>query len=246
MPDDMVGMQAAATKALELDPLLAEAHGALGMVYAREALWDRSEKSFRRALELNPNDSVLYGNFALTLLFPLGRIGEAVSELRRGVKHDPVAARIRYILVNALIAAGRFDEAVVNCQKLPEDFPARSDWLARARMGQGQIGEAIRILEEARRSPGLENATSGYLGYAYARAGRREEAAKLAAQVQDPYNLALIFAGMGDREHTIAELLRMAPLGPPRFGRNVNYPEFAFVRGDPRIKAQRKSLGLPE
>ncbi len=66
-------MQAAGEKALELDPLLAEAHGALAMIYARQAQWDRSEKSFRRALELDPNDSVVYGNFALNLLFPLGR-----------------------------------------------------------------------------------------------------------------------------------------------------------------------------
>ena len=70
LADELAKMQAAAEKALELDPLLAEAHGALGMVYARQAQWERSEKSFRHALELDPNDSVSDGSFALYLLFP--------------------------------------------------------------------------------------------------------------------------------------------------------------------------------
>ncbi len=120
-------MQAAAEKALELDPLLAEAHGALGMVYARQAQWERSEKSFRQALELDPNDSVIYGNFALDLLFPLGRIQEAVRQLRIAVKNDPLAPRLRYILANALMAARRFDEAAPYC------------WACRRTSGQKRV-----------------------------------------------------------------------------------------------------------
>jgi TolB-like protein/Tfp pilus assembly protein PilF len=246
-PDDLAKMQAAGEKALELDPLLAEAQGAMGMVYARQAQWDRSEKSFRRALELDPNDSVLYGNFALSLLFPLGRIGEAVRELQTGVKHDPVAQRLRFILANALIAAGRFDEAATNCLKLPESFAGRNEWLARARMGQGRIQEAIQMLEDdARRDEGLDDSVMGPLGYAYGRAGRRDAAEKVAAETSVPYNQAMTFAGMGDRERTIGALERMAPLGPVRVGRTLNYPEFAFVRGDPRMRGLRKKVGLPE
>ena len=122
LPDDLARMQAAAEKALELDPLLAEAYDALGMVYARQTQWERSERSFRRALELDPNDSVIYGNFALNLLFPLGRIGKLSASYRR-LKHDPVAPRLRFILANALMAAGRFDEAAV-LPYLP-DFPGK-------------------------------------------------------------------------------------------------------------------------
>lgn len=46
--DELVRMRVAAEKAIQLDPLLAEAHNALGMVYARGAQWDLAEKSFRR------------------------------------------------------------------------------------------------------------------------------------------------------------------------------------------------------
>lgn len=49
------------------------------MVYARKAQWQQSERSFRRASELDPNDSVIYSNFALSLLFPLDRMQEAVQ-----------------------------------------------------------------------------------------------------------------------------------------------------------------------
>ena len=50
-------MRVAAEQAIRLDPLLAEAHDALGMLYARDARWADSEKSFRRAIELDPNSS---------------------------------------------------------------------------------------------------------------------------------------------------------------------------------------------
>ena len=242
---ELAGMEGPAEKALELDPLLAEAHGALGMVYARQAQWERSEKSFRRALELDPNDSVIYGNFALDLLFPLGRIQEAVQQLRIGVKNDPLAPRLRYILANALIVAGRYDEAAAYSVSLPADFPNKNVWLGRARLGQGRIQEAVQILESA--FSGTSDADMwGFLGYAYGRAGRRHDAEQLAAKASLPFTQALTFAGLGDKERTLQALERMAVLGPARLGRNLSYPEFAFVRGDPRIPVLRKKVGLPE
>jgi TolB-like protein len=74
--DELAKMLNAARKAIELDPLLAEAHDALGTAYARDGQWERSEKSFRRALELDRNRSLSYEDFSLYLLLPLGRIEE--------------------------------------------------------------------------------------------------------------------------------------------------------------------------
>jgi TolB-like protein/Tfp pilus assembly protein PilF len=243
--DEMAKMQTAAERAIQLDPLLGEAHGAMGIVYARQAQWAQSEKSFRHALELAANDSVIYDNFAGSFLMPLGRIQEAVQLLRKAEKNDPVAPRLHSVLANALIAAGRYDAAAEQCMKLPADFPARSTLLARARLGQGRIQEAIQILvdriEEGAAGPDIK----GFLGYAYGRAGRRDEAEKLAAD-QRPYPQALTFAGLGDKERTLDALERMAILGPVRLGRDLTYPEFDLVRGDPRLKALRKRLGLPE
>jgi Flp pilus assembly protein TadD len=75
-------VQLAAGKALDLDPVLAEARDALGIVYAHQAQWERSEKSFRRGLALYSNDSIIYGNFALSLLFPWG-VSTKLSTSRR-------------------------------------------------------------------------------------------------------------------------------------------------------------------
>jgi Tfp pilus assembly protein PilF len=79
-------------KAIELDPLLADAHDALGMAYARDAQWEWSEKSFRRGIELDPNRSETHADFASYLLWPLGRTDEALKELRgreNGHRHEP-------------------------------------------------------------------------------------------------------------------------------------------------------------
>jgi hypothetical protein len=57
---------------------------------------------------------------------------------------------------------------------------------------------------------------------------------------------ALIFAGLGDKDRTFEALERMGSRGPQRVGRFLTYPEFAFLRGDPRLATLRKKVGLPE
>jgi tetratricopeptide (TPR) repeat protein len=237
--DQLEKMRAAAGKAIELDPLLAEGYAALGMAYARDGNWEQSEKGFRRAIDLDPSRSSSYGDFAMYLLLVVGRTAEALDQLRIAARTDPLSPEIRYFLAYALTSAGRYDEAAGNCEKLPEDYRPKSECLGRARLGQGKTGEAIHILATV--------GNRGYLGYAYARAGRREEAEKVAADIApNPFNQALVFAGLGDRDRTLDGLERMAVLGPVRIGRALTFPEFAFVRGDPRVRALRKKVGLPK
>src|SRR5260370_16606507 len=68
---ELLKMRAAAEKAIQLDPLLAEAHDALGYIYARDHRWEQSEKSFLHAIALDPNRSITYGQFAALLLLKL-------------------------------------------------------------------------------------------------------------------------------------------------------------------------------
>jgi hypothetical protein len=63
---------------------------------------------------------------------------------------------------------------------------------------------------------------------------------------KNPYQQALVYAGLGDKDRTFEALNRLAALGPVRVGRSLTYPEMALVRGDPRLKALRKKVGLPE
>jgi adenylate cyclase len=246
--DEMVKMRAAAEKAIQLDPLLAEAHDALGMAYARDARWQESEKSFRRSIELDPVSSEPRENFAMFLLWPLGRLDQAAKQLRMSEQSDPLSVIPHVGLFNVLIAEGRYDEAEIECEKLP-DANGGSECRGRVRLGQGKVEQAIQILTEALnqgRSAG--NQDRGFLGFAYGRAGRRAEAEKLEADTPsvNPINHALIFAGLGDKDRTFEALERAAAGGPFRIGRALTWPELSLLRGDPRLKALRKKVGLPE
>ena len=71
---------------------------------------------------------------------------------------------------------------------------------------------------------------------------------KLAAALSpNPFRQILVFAGLGDKARTFDALVRMADLvGPERVGMYLNYPELAFIRGYPQVKALRKTIGLPD
>jgi tetratricopeptide (TPR) repeat protein len=244
--NEMTKMRAAAEKAIQLDPLLAEAHDALGLVYARDAQWKQSESSFRRAIELDPSRPESHYHFAMFLLLPLNRTKEGLQQIRLAEKADPLSPNVQEKVTWVLIRTGRYNEALDHWQNLPADYYHRSGYLARIRIGQGRIDEAIQLLASAG-NDGDPDATRSELGYAYARAGRHEEAEKLAAGLPDPIERALIFAGLGDKDRTFEALDRAAVTGPVRIGRDVlNKPEFALLRGDPRVKALRKKVGLPE
>ena len=110
-------MRVAAEKAIELDPLSAEAHRALGLMYARDALWEQSEKSFRRSLQLDPNSSGTRADLILYLLLPLGRLEQAAAEARMADKADPLGRQVQEIVKRALFSAGRIDEGIAHCPK---------------------------------------------------------------------------------------------------------------------------------
>jgi serine/threonine-protein kinase len=238
LSNDLPKMRAAGEKAIHLDPLLAEAHAALGVAWARDAEWDRSEKSFHRALELDPNNSSSYNLFAMNLLMPLGRIEEAVRHVRTAEKKDPLSPYVQGQLSYVLFSAGRFDEAAVHCQK--SLWPRQC--LAGVLLRRGRIDEAVRMVEAAFRE---NEAYASDLGYAYARAGRREDAERLAA-LAGPMGQARVFVGLGDNGRVFEALERAIASGPVRIGRDLNRPEFAPLRGDPRLQALRKRVGLPE
>src|SRR5262245_17953062 len=127
---------------------------------------------------------------------------------------------------------------------MPHDQVLRPECLAMVRAGQGRTREMAEILE---RDPTLKTnpQTRGQLGYAYARSDRQDEARQMATQTTFPNERALILAGLGDKDGTFEALDRMAALGPQRVGLYLNYPEFALLRGDPRLSAFERRVGLP-
>jgi TolB-like protein len=236
--DDITKMRAAAEKAVQLDPLSGEAHSALGASSARDGLWEQSAKSFRRAIEIDPNNSMSYVYFASYLFMPLDRLDEALHQLQIAEKTDPLSSQVHGLMTYVLLSLRRYDEAAGHCQKASNT----SGCMGRVRLAQGRIDEAIQFFSAS--NAGLDRA---YLGNALGRAGRREEAEKMALiWEKNPYQQALVYAGLGDKDRTFEALNRLAALGPVRVGRSLTYPEMALVRGDPRLKALRKKVGLPE
>lgn len=166
-----------------------------------------------------------------------------MKEMRTAERNDPLSPEAHWELGDALLWAGRYDEAAKQCENMPVDFELGNECLARARFFQGRTAEAIKILSA--------DGNWGYLAYAYAKTGRREEAEKLIAEGthkerRGAFQFALAFAGFGDKDRTIERLERYVRVGPVRIGFTLNSPEFAFVCDDPRVNALRKKVGLPE
>ena len=254
--NELPEMRAAAEKAIELDPLLAEAHSALGIAYARDGEWLASAKSFRRAIELDPNRSATYGDFAVYVLMTLGRIREALDQMRAAQRSDPLSAEVRSELAFVLLSDHRYDEAAAECEMLPDECrcwpaptePVRNECLGRARMGQGRLREGVEILAAGvAKGVRIGAPIRGYLAYGYGRLGRYEEAEKIVgADWQYPYHQAIALIGMGDRNRALEALEKMAPQGPVRVGLALAVPELEALREDSRVKALREKVGLPQ
>src|SRR5215510_6067289 len=195
---EVAKMRAAAEKAIQLDPLLAEAYEALGAAYAREAQWDQAEKSFRRSMELQPGRLQSHGYFAILYLLPLGRVDEAIQQLQIAEKSEPTFA---WFLGDVLADVGRNEEAAVVCNKLPPHYPLTNQCIPGLMARQGKAAEVIQTYGALPDNPAWIRSE---LGCAYARAGRRDEAERVAASFSFTGGgllwAAPLFACLGDKD----------------------------------------------
>jgi TolB-like protein/DNA-binding winged helix-turn-helix (wHTH) protein/Tfp pilus assembly protein PilF len=239
-------MRAAAEKALQLDPLLAEAYASMGLVYSRERAWQDAEKAFHRSIELNPSLSESRGDFAMSVLFPLGRLDETARELHKATELDPLSEQLLDFLDRVLVSTGRYDEALDNCRRILVAHPNNSAaemLFARVLLQKGRLNEATAIFEKQEQAG---TGSPGFLGYAYAKAGRRGDAEKVAARYPEwPWVHVFVYAGLGDKDRTFKALGQMAAIRDPRVGVYLSYPELALLRGDQRLTEFRQSLLMP-
>lgn len=166
--------KAAALRALEINPSLAQAHVMLGLA---ETFWDwdwtAAEKSFQRALELNPASSEAHHRYA-HLLVALGRFDEAIAECRRALELDPLSAQVGHYLGRVLYFARRYDEAVEQFQKVlaldPNDYWSNL-FLSNVYAKQGRFDKAQSHLERWAALEGTSAETIATLNREYRRAG---------------------------------------------------------------------------
>jgi DNA-binding winged helix-turn-helix (wHTH) protein/TolB-like protein/Tfp pilus assembly protein PilF len=201
----------AALNALRIDGRLAEAHAALGHIKVQyEYDWAGAEKEYQRALELNPNYANAHHFYALYLAM-MGRFDEGLAEIRRAQELEPFSLFIHANVGAILCQARRYDEAVSHLGRVLEmnpNFDHARSVLGFAYLQKGMYGQAIAELQKRAVpvSGGL-----GDLGQAYALSGRRSDALKEIDRLQElskqryvaPYNLALIYAALGDRDNAL-------------------------------------------
>jgi DNA-binding winged helix-turn-helix (wHTH) protein/TolB-like protein/Tfp pilus assembly protein PilF len=144
--ESMPKAKAAADRALELDPSLAQAHSAAGFIkLTYEWDWDGADREFKKALELNPNESVVHDDYA-TLLEALGRTDEAIAEDDKARELDPLSLLVSRNDGRAYYYARRYDRAIQIWQETAEmdpTFPAVNNWLTWAYELDGKYDQAI-------------------------------------------------------------------------------------------------------
>jgi len=206
----------AARTALDLDDGLAEAHTSLAAALVWfDWDWEASEREFKRAIELNPHYAVAHHWYGSVLLSALGRFDEALASERRALELEPLSLVINSNLGFICYQAGRFDEAkghLLRTLEMDDNFVYARFHLGLCHAHLGSYDQAIAELERAMEQAGGRGALiQAALGYAYAVAGRRDEALRILAQLQSfpmnrdvsPFYLAMIYSGLGDKEQAL-------------------------------------------
>jgi serine/threonine protein kinase/tetratricopeptide (TPR) repeat protein len=208
--------KAAALKSLDLDDGLAETHTSLAAALVWfDWDWEASEREFKRAIELNPHYAVAHHWYGSVLLSAQGRFDEALDSERRALELEPLSLVINSNLGFICYQASRFDEAIEHLQRtleMDDGFVYARFHLGLCHAHLGDYDKAIAELKLAIEQAGGRGALiQAALGYAYAVAGRRDEALQVLAQLQtfpmnrdvSPFYLAMVHAGLDDREQAL-------------------------------------------
>ena len=245
-----------ANRALELDANLSEAHSSLGRVqYSYDWDWAAAERSFRRALELDP-DNVDAHQYYARLLTALGRYTEALAEIERARELDPRSADLGVPLFGILEKRGQYDEALKvlhSSLELDGDAWFIRRGIATLHLLKGEYAEVIRMGSEASPSP-LEPdfAWTSLLATAYRKTGQAEKAAAMQRRLKtmaekDPkslYFLAMHYAETGRGEEALAALERCLTFREERMFWSKDEPRFDSIKNDPRFRALLRKMNL--
>ena len=203
-------VRAAASKALEIDPLAGEAHIALALPLVQDFQWREAGQRFRKGLDLAPSDAfghAWYGMYLATM----GRPTDALREQELAVQLDPASPVTACCHGQTLYLLRRHDDAGRCFQRalaLAPTLPRAHAGLGLSLLQLGNHAQAIAELEQAMAlTPGLGRVKAD-LGYAYAISGKREKARevlneflKLFSPSSFPaFMIAQIYIGLGEND----------------------------------------------
>jgi eukaryotic-like serine/threonine-protein kinase len=247
--------RAAALRALELDPSLAEARVALAYISMyHDWDWVEADRQFQEGIRLNPGYSTAhqwYGNFLATQ----GRFEESLAAFGRAIALDPLSPLKTGALGWGCYFARRYEEAAGHHRQalvLDPAYAVAHLWLGLALEQMGEVSEALAAFDAAVRLSGHSPIARCGAAHAEAKAGRRDEARRAAAELAElrssrfvsAYDIATIHSGLGDTATALDWLERgyeerthwMALLGvDPRLDPLRQEPRFQALMGGLRL-----------
>ena len=250
--------KAAAQQALEIDPSLAEAHTFLAyslVIY--DWNWTEGERSFKRAIELDPNNSSARFRYGQVYLAPVGRRDEAIAEIMRGLDLEPLDINMGGTLAWAYLITGQKDKGLEQARKTYELDPNHpiGRWIVnQASTEVGMYDAAISIAEQWLQTDPTNQFALRDAGVAYAKAGRRDKAEEMIGRFRDlatkqyvpTCRIAAIYGALGEKDKAFEELTKAFEMRDWEvFRANVD-TYWTPLRDDPRFAALVKRLNLPE
>ena len=247
----------AADKALTIDGSNAEAHLALAMeLHWYEWDWAAAEREFKRAIALSPKSPDAYSLYSW-FLADMGRNDEAVAMAAQAQRADPLSLIGSFIPGSISVFTRQWDRAIEQLRgaiDLDKTYWIDHCFLGRAYEQKGQMAQAIAAFKEALKLDPEHSEIWSALGHAYAISGKQVEARKMLDHLTElaarnyvaPYNVAVIYAGLGEKDQTFAWLERAYK------DRGYYLPVYLTtdarlddLRADPRFTSLRRRIGLP-
>jgi tetratricopeptide (TPR) repeat protein len=249
--------RAAARKAIELDPLLAEANASLGyalMYY--DWNFPGAEAEFTRAIELNPNYALAHQWYAYLLTAMERPLIDAEREIDAAASLDPLSVPIHIDRAYILHYYGRNDDALQLVRLALEMNPTYAPgyfWLARIYTAEGRYADAEAALQKIGPLRTWTPAMAA-LGYLYAKSGRVQDANAVLAEFAElvrqrryasGYAVAVIHAGLGDRERVFSSLDAAVSERSHWLVWLKRDPRWNEFRSDVRFQSLVRRVGLP-
>ena len=241
---------AAAQSALALDPKLAAAHTARGLVLESNFDWKGAEAEFRRAIELAPHDDAPKATLA-DLMATLGHPEQAVELAREELKSDPLCASCYHWLASYLSALDRLDEAEQAIRKAIELQPGHADFYTQLTVIAIQRGDAKAALDAAQQEVEAGGWQEIALALARQISGDAVAADSALEKLIDSqgneagFQIAQVYALRNDPDKVFEWLDRAWANRDPGIGQLLYDPFLMRYKDDPRFAAFCQKVRLP-
>ncbi len=245
-----------ATKAMELDKSLAEAHASIGFVKLYfDWDWAGAEAGFQRAIALDPNYAPSHEWYSIFLL-AAGRPEEAFKEIQLARQPDPLSLPVNSDLGFHYYYTGRYDEAVKQLKfvlELNKDFPPGHLWLGRSYQELGRLDDALAEFQRVEEKLPEWPVSIAARGFVAGVAGRINDAQNALVELErlagrkfvTSYAVALVNAGLGRTDSAFAWLDKA-------FDERSHWlvwlrldPRWDGLRTDPRFAELVSRVGFP-